>query len=75
MSYTKRFRIEPGSKVDLKDIDPGFHGDHASHVEAASELRWGTAPRNMLPGLPSRPTTSGIGTSLCLPSSPMHLRT
>jgi len=39
MNYTKRFRIEPGSKVDLNDIDPGFHGDHASHVEAAAELQ------------------------------------
>ena len=39
MNYTKRFRIEPGSKVDLNDIDPGFHGDHASHAEAAAELQ------------------------------------
>ena len=39
MNYTKRFRIEPGSKVDLNDIDPGFHGDHANHAEAAAELQ------------------------------------
>ncbi len=39
MNYSKRFRIEPGSKVDLNDIDPGFHGDHTSHVEAAAELQ------------------------------------
>ena len=39
MNYNKRFRVEPGSKVDLEAIDPGFHGDHASHVEAAAELQ------------------------------------
>jgi PPK2 family polyphosphate:nucleotide phosphotransferase len=39
MSYTKHFRIDTRSKVDLNSIDPGFHGDHASHVEAAAELQ------------------------------------
>ena len=39
MNNTKRFRIEPGSKVDLKNIDPGFHGSHASPVEATAELQ------------------------------------
>jgi polyphosphate kinase 2 (PPK2 family) len=39
MNNTKRFRIEPGSKVDLKNIDPGFHGSHAGPVEAAAELQ------------------------------------
>ena len=39
MNYTKRFRIEPDSKVDLKDIDPGFHGDHANEGEAAEEFQ------------------------------------
>jgi len=39
MNYNKRFRIEPDSKVHLKDTDPGCHGDYASHVEAAAELQ------------------------------------
>ena len=39
MSYTKRFRVEPGSKVDLKKIDPGFHGHHVNEKEAADELQ------------------------------------
>ena len=26
MNFTKRFRVDPGSKVDFNAIDPGFHG-------------------------------------------------
>ncbi len=39
MNFGKRFRIEPGSKADLKSIDPGFHGDHANDLVAAAELQ------------------------------------
>ena len=28
MNYVKRFRMAPGSKVKLKDIDPGFKDHH-----------------------------------------------
>jgi hypothetical protein len=33
VKYVNRFRVTPGSKVKLKDIDPGFKDDHASHEE------------------------------------------
>lgn len=39
MNFRKRFRVEPGSKIDLGSIDPAFHGDHASSAEAAPELQ------------------------------------
>jgi PPK2 family polyphosphate:nucleotide phosphotransferase len=39
MNFTKRFRVDPGSKVDISTIDPGFHGPHANDVEAADELQ------------------------------------
>jgi PPK2 family polyphosphate:nucleotide phosphotransferase len=38
VKYVKRFRVAPGSKVKLKDIDPDFKGHHASHKEAAEEI-------------------------------------
>jgi PPK2 family polyphosphate:nucleotide phosphotransferase len=38
MKYVNRFRVEPGSKVKLKDIDPGFKDHHANHKEAAAEI-------------------------------------
>ncbi len=39
MNFIKKFRVEPGSAVDLESIDPGFHGAHANDVEAADELQ------------------------------------
>lgn len=39
MNFTKRFRVDPGSKVDISAIDPGFHGSHANDAEAAAELQ------------------------------------
>jgi len=39
VNYKKHFRVEPGSKVDLKDIDPAFHGPHANQDDAAAELQ------------------------------------
>ena len=38
MKYVKRFRVAPGSKVQLKDIDPGFKDHHESHKDAAKEI-------------------------------------
>ena len=38
MKYVNRFRVAPGSKVKLKDIDPGFKDHHESHKEAAEEI-------------------------------------
>jgi PPK2 family polyphosphate:nucleotide phosphotransferase len=38
MKYTNQFRIAPSSKVDLKEIDPGFKGRNGSHKEATQEL-------------------------------------
>lgn len=38
MGLRKRLRIEPGTRVRLADIDPGWHGDHASGQEAKAEL-------------------------------------
>jgi PPK2 family polyphosphate:nucleotide phosphotransferase len=35
---TKRFRVAPGSRVELEEIDPGFTGGHLSKEEAAKEL-------------------------------------
>jgi PPK2 family polyphosphate:nucleotide phosphotransferase len=39
MNFTKRFRVDPGSKVDISAIDPGFHGSHLNENEAAAELQ------------------------------------
>ncbi|MFO1162387.1 MAG: polyphosphate kinase 2 family protein [Reyranellaceae bacterium] len=38
MDYPKQFAVEPGSRVKLEDIDPGFHGKHESSDRAASEI-------------------------------------
>ena len=38
MNYFNRFKVEPGSRVKLKDIDPRFKGHHANHKEAAEEI-------------------------------------
>ena len=39
MKYVERFGVVPGSKVRLKDIDPGFKDtQHESHKKAADEL-------------------------------------
>lgn len=39
MNFTKRFRVDPGSRVDISAIDPGFHGRHANGAEAHEELQ------------------------------------
>ena len=38
MKYINQFRVRPGSKVKLKDIDPGFKDHHEGHKEAVEEI-------------------------------------
>ncbi len=38
MKYTERFRVRPGHKVRLKDIDPAFKGHHDGHKQALEEI-------------------------------------
>jgi PPK2 family polyphosphate:nucleotide phosphotransferase len=38
VKYLNRFRVHPGDKVLLKDIDPGFKDHHESHKKAAEEI-------------------------------------
>ena len=38
MNDTKHFRVAPGSKIRLKDIDPGFKGHHKHHKDAEEEI-------------------------------------
>src|SRR6516225_519736 len=38
MRYESMFRVRPGSKVRLKDIDPAYKGHHATEQEAAVEI-------------------------------------
>lgn len=38
MDYRKKLIVEPGSKVRLKKIDPGWHGKHHDEAEAKAAL-------------------------------------
>jgi PPK2 family polyphosphate:nucleotide phosphotransferase len=38
MNDLERFRVKPGAKVKLKEIDPGFKDRHESHKDAAEEI-------------------------------------
>jgi PPK2 family polyphosphate:nucleotide phosphotransferase len=38
MSYLERFRVRPGARVKLADIDPAFKDQHGSHEDAAAEI-------------------------------------
>ncbi len=38
MDYRKKLLVKPGSKVSLKNIDPGWHGQHDSEKEATEEI-------------------------------------
>jgi PPK2 family polyphosphate:nucleotide phosphotransferase len=38
MSYLKKFKVEPGSKVKLKKFDPSFSGGHKGPKSAADEI-------------------------------------
>ena len=40
MNYAKRFKVAPGSKVNLKKIDPSFHGGHGNHKFALKEIEY-----------------------------------
>jgi polyphosphate kinase 2 (PPK2 family) len=39
MDYRKRFVVEPGARVRLGKIDPGFKEEHASQDSAAAEIQ------------------------------------
>jgi len=38
-NYLKKFKVELGSKVRLKHVDPDYHGKHESHEEALPEIQ------------------------------------
>jgi PPK2 family polyphosphate:nucleotide phosphotransferase len=38
MTNANRFRVAPGAKVKLKDIDPGFKDSHENRQDAADEI-------------------------------------
>jgi PPK2 family polyphosphate:nucleotide phosphotransferase len=38
MDYRKKFVVEPGQKLRLKDVDPAFKGSNETHEAAAPEL-------------------------------------
>ena len=38
MNYIEHFRVAPGSKVRLKEVDPSFKGSHKDHRSAAEEI-------------------------------------
>jgi PPK2 family polyphosphate:nucleotide phosphotransferase len=39
LDYRKEFVVEPGSKLNLANIDPSYSGKHLSHENAAPEIR------------------------------------
>ncbi|AEG00079.1 polyphosphate kinase 2 family protein [Methylomonas methanica] len=38
MKYSKKFRVKPGSRVELDKIDPGYTAKHDSHLHAQPEI-------------------------------------
>ena len=38
MDYRKKLIVEPGSKVSLKKLDPGWHGQHENETPAEEEI-------------------------------------
>jgi PPK2 family polyphosphate:nucleotide phosphotransferase len=38
VNYSERFRVAPGSRVKLKDIDPAFKDRHQNHEDAIEEI-------------------------------------
>jgi len=38
-NYRKKLIVKPGSRIQLKHFDPGYHGKHESHKSALSEIR------------------------------------
>jgi PPK2 family polyphosphate:nucleotide phosphotransferase len=51
MKYLDRFRVHPGDKVRLKDIDPGFKDHHENHKTAADEIQRDSSKLRALQGL------------------------
>ena len=39
MDYRKAFRVKPGTKVKLSEIDPGYSGKHVSEKEAQTDIQ------------------------------------
>jgi PPK2 family polyphosphate:nucleotide phosphotransferase len=39
LNYLDHFKVSPGTKVKLKDVDPGFKDRHESHQEALAEIQ------------------------------------
>ena len=37
-NYSKKLVVKPGTKIRLKDFDPGYHGKHGSHESALPEI-------------------------------------
>lgn len=40
MNYIHKFRVQPGSKVDLNEIDANFRDQHESHEQALQEIKY-----------------------------------
>lgn len=38
MNYSRKFRVDPDSKVKLRDVDPDFKDRHESHESAQAEI-------------------------------------
>lgn len=38
-NFVKKLIVKPGSRIKLRDIDPGYHDHHESHEEAAPEIQ------------------------------------
>ncbi len=39
MDFRKRFAVEPGRKLRLRDLDPGYHGKHGSEEHAQEDIQ------------------------------------
>jgi hypothetical protein len=54
VSYRPQFRVVPGAKVKLKDIDSDFKDSHENHKDAADEIE---RARNILGQTQAKTTT------------------
>ena len=46
MRYDSMFRVKPGEKLRLKDIDPDYKGHHETEQDSAASWRKLTKQRN-----------------------------